>query len=282
VHTPYEQAAMRAMHPEGQQTPISAYGDLMCSWQSAQVLSIDLTSGTNALDIIRERVFGIANEISILPRVLRQAENSATIHNKVKIVQSHDPPTPVAVLTAPVVLPYCDQLVLDASNSYGTGGDLIYDWNVGPGRPQRIRYENNEAKIVEFGTDPAQIALNSRDMIDWLAAQGANDGLKNASTIYVPQVIALGELPDTVRSRYPGRSDSYTINLFQPGTNSAPGALNFSVTVTNVFGKSSTAYASVTRSMKSPPLVSLPSVAERIIYIGGHVPRGLNSAIKLL
>jgi hypothetical protein len=268
VHTPYEEAAMRVQHPEGEQTPISAYGALMCSWESAQVLSIDLTSGTNSLDIIRERVFGIANQISILPRVLRQAENSATIHNKVEIVQSHDPPRPQAVLTAPVVLPYCDQLVLDASASYGTGGELTYEWNVAPGTPQRIAYENNEAKIVTFGTDTEQIALNSRDMIDWLTALGEDDGLKYTSTIYVPQLVTVGDLPETAQARYPGRSDSYNVNLFQPGTNSAPGALNFSVTVTNVFGESSTAHAAVTRSMESPPVVSLPSVAERVVYSG--------------
>ena len=279
VHVPYEEAALRAINPEGMQIPISDYGNLLCSWQSAQVLTVDLTSGVNALDIIRERVPNIPNYLSILPRVLRQAENSAAIHNRAEIVASHDPPVPQAVLTAPVVLPYCDQLVLDASASYGTGGPLSYEWTVNPGTPQRVSYQNNEAMIVSFGMDFDQIALNSRDMMDWLTAQGENGGLLTTSTIYIPQLVTVGELPPSAKARYAGRSDTYNVNLFQPGTNAAPGALNFSVTVTNVFGQSSTAYAAVTRSMTSPPVVSLPSVAARTLYAGESMY--LEAAIRL-
>lgn len=270
VHVPYEEAAMRALHPEGEQIEVSTYGNLLCAWQSAQILTVDLTSGTNALDMIRLRAPNTPNRLSILPRVLRQGENSRVIHNNVEIVAAYAAPKPHAVLLVPMVLPYCDNLVVDASASYGTGGTLTYEWSVTAGTPQRVRYDGLDASIEPYGTDPDQIEANARDMIDWLAGQSENDGLLNTATIRVPQTITIGDMPDAAKARYPSLSDTDALpgGLFRAGTDDAPGALNFSVTVTNVFGESDTAYAAVTRAMNSPPVVTLPSVGERVVTRG--------------
>jgi hypothetical protein len=108
----------------------------------------------------------------------------------------------------------------------------------------------------------SQIAVNSLNAQEWL------DTVRpNGSALTLPHEFPLAQMPLRTHQRYSATNNMAldsnlflafpTVPLFDAGTSLAPGALNFSVTVTNVFGQSSTAHAAVTRLQ---PTVAVPKV----------------------